>query len=117
MNKDDCKQTVLLRLSTNNETRGKPDTPPQHLKRVLYAYTQCMQPSDIENVTKCIGTLKATKAADVTQLVEGPFNLIEVFGELFRLPCFQSVDFEPAELIKANKTYFGVSRSSSFSSM
>ncbi|KIL55182.1 hypothetical protein M378DRAFT_18178 [Amanita muscaria Koide BX008] len=104
---EDHRHSILLKLSTNNEHKGQPDTPEHHFKRVVCSLSMA-EGSDYQATWTYAKSLTANNEMDVrTLLVKYP-DCISLFEWLFKIPTFTAHGFQPKLLVEAHKTIWGM---------
>jgi hypothetical protein len=100
----------MLKLTTNNEHKGQPDTPQHHFKKVLRSlYLARSFQSDYDATwTYAIG-LTANNELDVRTLMVKYPETMPRFEWLYAITPFQEFGFNPKALVEAHKIIWGVS--------
>ena len=107
----DFKQSIILKLSTNNEHKGQPDTPEHHFKRVLTSLYLSNGTPDYVNTWNYATSLTANNEMDVRNLMLKYPPAMNKLEWLYGVPAFRDYGFHPRTFLEAQKTIWGVSSS------
>ncbi|KIL56725.1 hypothetical protein M378DRAFT_16822 [Amanita muscaria Koide BX008] len=102
----DNRQSIILKLSTNNSLHAKPDTPQHHFKRVMCCLSEA-EGVDYEATFSYATTLDAHHGMDVKTLLTKHINTCLFFFSIFKFHAFRDRDFHPKDWVGANKTIYG----------
>lgn len=102
------KQTILLKLSSNNDYKAHADTPEHHLKRVMYSLVSAKDDEDYKSAWRFGSSLGANNEMDVKTLLVKYKDVIETLIPLFQYKQFLHYGFSPKELVECKRVIWGV---------
>jgi hypothetical protein len=101
-------QSIILKLSTNNDHKSHPDTPQHHLKKVITSLLATSDDGDYKTTYEFATTLGANNQLDVKTMLLKYSDLIELLTDLYQFETFKQEDFHPKQLLECKKTIWGV---------